>query len=239
MSDDLNMKESGFNMNVDKLIESLIHEEDEGMSRALKVSCHLIAVVHLGMAGVEPKNYRGVLPQFLEYAEARDQAIISMHPPKYELKETLSKFISGLQEFESFREVWKSPFALGWFISSENEVAEVWLDEGVDMFLDAAYFCEDPERHLLLIEAAFRKDLSVPLFEVILEEVRVNRVKVAAQLRRLLPAVELHQALALINLTPVRLLESAQLEQANNVKSLLEALGAKVSIRPMDSEIKK
>ena len=225
-------------MDIDTLIESLVQEElkDSNLDLlAVKVSCHLVARVHLEMSGVDPKSYRGLLNAFS--GEIID---LSGNKPKYGLEETLSRFILALQEVESFRESWDQdgPGSLSWFLTSLDEVADAWVEVGADIFLDAERFCEDPESELLPIEARLKRFGLVPYypeedsrkFTVVLEEVGTEKAKIGREIRALVQGIGLSEAVELMKSAPITIFESVSKHQAELAKTSLEALGAKVSM---------
>ena len=224
-------------MDIDSLIESLVQAElkDSNLDvLAIKVSCHLLARVHLEMSRADPKSYRGVLNAF-----SGEIIELSGSKPKYGLEETLSRFILALQEVESFRErLEHGPGSLSWFLTSLDELADAWVEVGAQIFEDAERFCEDPESELLPIEARLKRDGLVPYyreedsrnFRVILEEVGTEKAKIGREIRTLVQGIGLTEALELINSVPVIVLESVSKDRAELAKTSLEALGAKVSL---------
>jgi ribosomal protein L7/L12 len=224
-------------MDIDLLIESLVQAElkDSNLDLlAVKVSCHLIARVHLEMSGADPKSYRGVLNAF-----SGEIIELSGSKPKYGLEKTLSRFILALQEVESFRgRLEHGPGSLSWFLTSLDEVADAWVEVGAQIFEDAERFCEDPESELLPIEARLKRDGLVPYypeedsrkFRVVLEEVGSEKAKIGRELRALVQGIGLSEAVELVKSSPITILESVSKDQAELVKTSLEALGARVSI---------
>ena len=224
-------------MDIDSLIESLIQAELKESNLdllAVKVSCHLLARVHLEMTGVDQKSYRGVLDAF-----SGEIIELSGSKPKYGLEETLSRFILALQEVESFRErLEHGPGSLSWFLTSLDEVADAWVEVGAQIFEDAERFCEDPESELLPIEARLTRDGLVPYypeedsrkFRVVLEEVGTEKAKIGREIRTLVQGIALSEAVELVSSTPATILKGVSKEQAEIAKALLEAMGAKVSI---------
>ena len=225
-------------MDIDTLIESLVQAElkDSNMDLlAVKVSCHLLARVHLEMSGADPKSYRGVLNAF-----SGATIELSGSKPKYGLEETLSRFILALQEVENFRErLEHGPGSLSWFMASLDEVADAWVEVGAVIFEDAERFCEDPESELLPIEARLKRDGLVPYyaeedsrkFTVVLEEVGTEKAKIGREIRALVQGIGLSEAVELMKSAPLTILESVSKSEAELAKSSLEALGAKVSIK--------
>jgi large subunit ribosomal protein L7/L12 len=224
-------------MDIDSLIESLIQAELKESNLdllAVKVSCHLLARVHLEMTGVDQKSYHGVLNAF-----SGEIIELSGSKPKYGLEETLSRFILALQEVESFRErLEHGPGSLSWFLTSLDEVADAWVEVGAQIFEDAERFCEDPESELLPIEARLNRDRLVPYypeedsrkFRVVLEEVGTEKAKIGREIRTLVQGIGLIEAVELVSSTPATILKGVSKEQAEMAKALLEAMGAKVSI---------
>lgn len=225
-------------MDIDSLIESLLEAElkDSNLDLlAVKVSCHLLARVHLEMSGADPKSYPG-----LPNAFSNGIIELSGSKPKYGLDETLSRFVLALQEVETFRESWDShgPGDLSWFLTSLDEVADAWVEVGADIFLDAERFCKDPETELLPIEDRLKREGLVPYypeedsrkFTVVLEEVGTEKAKIGREIRALVQGIGLSEALELVKSAPITILESVSKDQAELAKTSLEALGAKVSI---------
>ena len=224
-------------MDIDSLIKSLLQTElkDSNLDLlAVKVSCHLLARVHLEMSGADPKSYRGLPNAFTgEIVE------LSGSKPKYGLEETLSRFILAVQEVESFRErLEHGAGSLSWFLTSLDEVADAWVKVGAQIFEDAERFCEDPESELLPIEARLKRDGLVPYypeedsrkFRVVLEEVGTEKAKIGREIRALVQGIGLAEAVELMKSAPIAILESVSKDQAELAKTLLEALGAKVSV---------
>jgi ribosomal protein L7/L12 len=224
-------------MDIDTLIESLVQAElkDSNLDLlAVKVSCHLLARVHLEMSEADPKSYRGVLNAF-----SGEIIELSGSKPKYGLEETLSRFILALQEVESFRErLEQGPASLSWFLTSLDEVADAWVEVGAQIFEDAERFCEDPESELLPIEARLERDGLVPYypeedsrkFRVVLEEVGTEKAKIGREIRALVQGIGLSEAVELMKSAPVTIFESVSKDRAELAKTSLEALGAKVSM---------
>jgi ribosomal protein L7/L12 len=220
-------------MDVDALIESLTQPDSKiGVSElvALRVSCQVLAAVHLEMSGSDSQLSWG-------HAFSSD-ASLGRGKPKYGLEDSISKFIHALKEDKQFREDWDlEGLSLDLDLFSDDEVPDLILDAWGNLFEYAAYFCENPEEALLPVELnQGRYWIPFPeqdsrKFSVTLEEIGPEKAKVGKIIRSLIQGLELNEAVELINSTPVTILESISKEQADSAKSALEAIGARVSIK--------
>jgi hypothetical protein len=220
-------------MDVDALIESLTQADSKiGVSElaALRVSCQVLAAVHLEMSGSDSQLSWG-------HAFSSD-ASLGRGKPKYGLEDSLSKFIHALKEDKQFREDWDlEGLSLDLDLFSDDEIPDLILDAWGNLFEYAAYFCENPEEALLPIELnQGRYWIPFPeqdsrKFSVTLEVIGPEKAKVGRIIRSLIQGLGLNEAVELINSTPVTILESISKEQADSAKSALEAIGARVSIK--------
>ena len=220
-------------MEVDALIESLVQDESkigELEISALRVSCQVLAAVHLEMSGSDSQLSWG-------HAFSSD-ASLGRGKPKYGLEDSLSKFIHALKEDKQFREDWDlEGLSLDLDLFSDDEIPDLILDAWGNLFEYAAYFCENPEEALLPVELnQGRYWIPFPeqdsrRFTVTLEEIGPEKAKVGRVIRSLVQGLGLNEAVELINSVPVVLLEDVSKEQADSAKSALEALGARVSIK--------
>ena len=220
-------------MEVDALIESLVQEVSkigELEISALRVSCQVLAAVHLEMSGSDSQ---------LSWGHAfSSNASLGRGKPKYGLEDSLTKFIHALKEDNRFREDWDlEGLSLDLDLYSDDEVPDLILDGWDNLFEYAAYFCENPEEALLPVELKQgRFEIPFPeqdsrRFTVTLKEIGPEKAKVGRVIRSLVQGLGLNEAVELINSVPVVLLKDISKEQADSAKSALEALGARVSIK--------
>jgi len=222
-------------MEVDALIESLVQEESEIGEleiSALRVSCQVLAAVHLEMSGSDSQ---------LSWGHAfSSNASLGRGKPKYGLEDSLTKFIHALKEDKRFREDWDlEGLSLDLDLFSDDEVPDLILDSWDNLFEYAAYFCENPEEALLPVELKQGKYV-IPFpkqdsrkFSVTLEEIGPEKAKVGRAIRSLVQGLGLNEAVELINSTPITILEGVSIERAESAKGALEVLGARISIKQM------
>ena len=221
-------------MDVDDLIESLTEEDSKINASeliAVRVSCQILASVHLEMSGAG-SAISWASPIFFP-----DNSVERSNP-KYGLKESLTKFIQALIENKKFREDWNLQ---GLTLDLENfsplEIPDLILEGWDHLFEYAAYFCENPEEALLPI-ALKKQRYEIPFpeqdlrkFSVVLEAAGSEKAKIGREVRSLVQNLGLSEVLKLIDSAPVTILEGVSKDQADIAKKAIEAVGGKISIK--------
>jgi ribosomal protein L7/L12 len=220
-------------MDVDALIESLVQEESktgELEISALRVSCQVLAAVHLQMSGSKSQLSWG-------HTFSSDASLMRSKP-KYGLEDSLSMFINALKVDKQFREDWNlKELSLDLDLFSDDEISELILDGWDHLFEYAAYFCENPEEALLPLSIK-QERYEIPFpeqdlrkYSVILEAAGSEKAKIGREVRSLVQNLGLSEVLKLIDSAPVAVLEGVSKDQADIAKNALEAIGGKVSIK--------